>query len=75
MTNIIAKTHMMLGIRSKPGRGVGRQGADLEILKRMVPFSSPELKAHVSFSDSLLSACINLNHIFDFSRTTGPNLI
>jgi hypothetical protein len=40
-------------------------------------FSSPELKAQVSFSDRLLSVvCLSVNfYIFDFfSRTTGPNL-
>jgi hypothetical protein len=43
-------------------------------------FSSPELKAHVSYSDRLLSilpsVCLSVNfYIFDFfSRTTGPIL-
>jgi hypothetical protein len=40
-------------------------------------FSSPELKAQVSFSDHLLSVVrLSVNfHIFDFfSRTTGPIL-
>jgi hypothetical protein len=40
-------------------------------------FSSPELKAQVSYSDRLLSAvCLSVNfYIFDFfSRTTGPIL-
>ena len=41
-------------------------------------FSSPELKAKVSFSDRLSSVCLSVNslHIFIFfSTTTGPLLI
>ena len=37
-------------------------------------FSSPELKAQVSFSDHLLSVCLSvckLSHFILFSRTTG----
>jgi hypothetical protein len=39
-------------------------------------FSSPELKAQVSYSDRRLSVCLSVNfYIFDFfSRTTGPIL-
>jgi hypothetical protein len=39
-------------------------------------FSSPELKAQVSYSDRLSSICLSVNfYIFDFfSRTTGPIL-
>jgi hypothetical protein len=39
-------------------------------------FSSPELKAQVSYSDRPLSVCLSVNfYIFDFfSRTTGPIL-
>jgi hypothetical protein len=42
-------------------------------------FSSPELKAQVSFSDRLLSICLSIRlcvnfYIFDFFRTNGPIL-
>jgi hypothetical protein len=53
----------------------------IEILKSFHPiFSSPELKAQVSYSDRPLSVCpsvrLSVNfYIFDFfSRTTGPIL-
>jgi hypothetical protein len=47
-----------------------------KILPTQKLFSSPELKAQVSFSDRPASVCLSVNfYIFDFfSGTTGPIL-
>jgi hypothetical protein len=55
-------------------------GAFVALTTHLVLFSSPELKAQVSYSDRLLSVCLSVRlsvnfYIFDFFfRTTEPIL-